>query len=225
MLLAMAIAAAVTSNLNAAVAVTNGDIVGNTYNFSILGSQLQPENLNGSSVSYSNFQNVIEGGGTTYLAGISGSTSASFVIGWDFSGSEYTPTSASLSNYFVMIANSSTAIGTLAWSVDNFNWTDFRSVTQDAGQTQGYLGTDVIDLTGLVEAPTAFYMRMTYTANTGTFNYAQNEWGRVDNGANTAFSASFAVVPEPSTYALLGLSLVGMAIGMRFGKRKSSVTA
>lgn len=177
------------------------------------------------SASQQNVDFFNEGGGsnyTSYERAFGGVTSAQFILGYDFSTSNYQPTAVTVLDKFLIFENDNPNVSvtlTSDWSVDGVTWINIKtlSTTGIGGQVFDYSSNNV-SLPGDVAS---FFYRYTATATEGSFLTNALQWGRTELG-QTMFAADFTVVavPEPSTIfmALCGIASIAL---LRRGSARS----
>lgn len=201
----------------AVMLVNSGDIAGNSFAFSILSGESGGNTSLASYgagtgvalVSNSSFQylNEQDSGQTNYLWASGGAgSSASIILGWDFSSSGYRPTSVSVKNITVDFSNA--ASWELSISTDGVNYTPYASYSE-------FLNTNTYDV-AISGNPDMVYIKAAAT-NVGAF--PQTEWGRSSAvpTPGDAFTATFSVVavPEPSSTLPVILGVMGGVFLMR----------
>ena len=182
----------------AAVIVTNGDVTGGNYTFSLSYADLAG-GAKTDAASLVKMGLVQEGGGTRYF-GVSGADqNASLTYQWDFSSSDYRPTSVDFDSRVTFFFNNTSTTGTTQWSTNGSSWTTINTVTGTGG---------VVDVTpsnsvSLSGSPTNVYYRILF-ASDAIFGNNNVQFLRSDVG-ETRYTADFTVgaVPEPSTAMML----------------------
>lgn len=205
----------VASATNAALVITNSDIVSDHYIHSLTFDTMGTSTLTDQAVSYANIVYYNEGL-TRYFCGNSGAN-GELTFKYDFSSLAYRPTSVVFNDGFIDFTNNSAISLKSEWSTDGVNWTPLTSLTGGVNWNGNYSdvsGTYPISLSGL---PDTVYYRVTMTKTDGGFGSAtQTQWSRVNYWNRDGYSANFTVtaVPEPAALGLLGLGGL-LAIGRR----------
>lgn len=224
-LLSVCLFALVLSTAQAAVVVTNSEITGGTsYSFNLTGNDLNlanPSPLKGAYEAATSYNMSYASDEWARWIGCDvGQTNAILNMCWDFSQSDYRPTSVNLYNN-LFIANGPSTMQ-LRWSTNGTSWTNFESLTWPGSGVVTYSGTDTITL----GSPNKFYMQVAGIATTppdgNVFKDQGDQWARVGiDSPDTAFSAAFtmAAVPEPATAVMLALSLAVFPL-LRPSKRR-----
>lgn len=216
-LVTTAICAALASSGHAALKITNDDITDNKYTFSLSFDNLATSTKFNDTIFQSNNVSVSSDGSgdnlRRFVRALGSVTTASFIYAFDFSDTDYTPTSLSL--YDVTFTQSGTTVKT-SYSIDGMaSWTTIRTTTGG--------NTATIDLSSLT-GQTVYYKVEFVGPNGGTSNIPNlsAQWARGADGS-TPFKTEFTVVsniPEPSSAILLmgGFSIA--AVGMLYAIRK-----
>lgn len=222
--LSVCLLALILSSAQAAVVVTNSEIIGGTsYSFNLTGNDLNlanPSPLKGAyEAATSHDMSYASDPWARWIGCDVGQTDAILNMCWDFSQSSSRPTSVDLYNN-LFIANGPSTMQ-LRWSTNGTSWTNFESLTWPGSGVVTYSGTDTIAL----GSPNKFYMQVAGIATDGsTFKDQGDQWARVGiESPDTAFSAAFTVaaVPEPATAVMLALSLAISPL-LRPSKRRAS---
>ncbi|RRJ94871.1 hypothetical protein Ga0100231_011580 [Opitutaceae bacterium TAV4] len=205
--------ALIALHARAALAITDADIKDGRFLYSLTGSDLSSTSTKFANDVWASTNVVVKQQGEgdaerRFLMAATGETSASFTYEFDFSGTAYVIESFSIKDP-LQAAYSASNRYTISsqWRTDSSDWIDLRSIST-VGQTtsQSFSGTDTISKTALEalgQLPTTIYYRVTYTANTGTFqtNHAQASRTAVaSTGLNVSFNLT--AIPEPSTIAM-----------------------
>lgn len=192
------------------ITVIDADIGAGAYNFSVLGgagpaanslANYSTANPTGPGLIDSNNLANVDQGGISNLAGGGGASFASLILEFNFATSSFRPISLTLTSNTVDFTGNATY--TYSYSYNNVSYVTFATSTP---AVFGGLGTETISLAGL---PDNVYVQIAASA---PINFSANaaQFGRsADDNSATALSYSFsmAAVPEPSTYALLGIGL------------------
>jgi len=139
-----------------------------------------------------------------YLGALPGDTTADLILGFDFSGSGYTPTALTFNANTIDFGTAATY--TYEYSTDGFTYTPFATVSNT------FSGSP--ESTAITGDPSQVYVEIAISDPSG-FVYSHTELGRsaVDTAA-LDYSFTVAATPEPSTFALVGLGLAIFAFGV-----------
>lgn len=181
-------------------------------------------------VSHDNIQ-VFGSSAIWYAAATLNATSASFILGWDFSQTDYRISAADITNSFYLPGtNNNKYTIAIDYSTDLSTWSSLALLYDNNSTSSAVDKTETLQ-TGTISLASTFYYRVTITATSGVLTTADTrwtQWGRKElttSGltGSQAFIVDFtlAQVPEPSISALLmaGMALCGIIVLRRFQDR------
>jgi hypothetical protein len=219
----------------ATLVITNSSIVGGHYVYDLTFNETANNTvLNADALSVTRLTCYVDNWnpGTTLhevIAYYTNSTSAGLVYKFDFSQTNYRPSSFALREAFTLFNNIHGHDLTLAWSgwsTDNVTWTTVTSFTTPQGTTYG--GGTVTNYTSpALSWPSVVYYKMSMTTQPGdgdgVLTADHNQWNRIDSSNANAFRADFTMtmVPEPATCVLLATSIAACALLVRGRARKA----
>ncbi len=251
-----------TSSTWGALTIMDADIVAGNYKFTMLYSEIGPAvspdpgsgNFGHSDPATSKFNNTVfasqnmfaaaDGTGAgerRFVYATNTASSAYATFKFDFSNTNYVPTSVSWGKRFNIDPQSpnTNAVRTkIEWSYDNLNWINIFTSNdpqdstpyRDGGYSQDFNPMPSVELTG---TNSVVYYRVSFDAATGTngltptsFTGRTVQWGRLGstNDWNVAdFTLAEApAVPEPAGIATLGAGFAGMLLRRRRGIKMAS---
>lgn len=225
------------NNVLAAIMVTDGDLIGGEYIYTIDHNNVLSKPLADAEIN-TNFtsQNFF---GVNFIVATTGQSFAQLVLHWDFSGTSLNPQSVELLDRTVLFTN--TALerteAITEYSINGTDWSVIDvEITPDLPiNTPPFVNddfeTNTIAFGGTISE---FYYRLTMTSLTdscgtgdtsrcdasGAFSFHQNQWSRTNPPNETSFNAKFSAVPIPAALPLFGsaISVMGF-MGLRKRKR------
>lgn len=226
LLISLAAILAAVPPAQSALVINNSDIAANHYVYTLnYVDTSSSTKFNDDVFSQDQIGVVQEGGGTHFLLpaqNFNFRSTSSFTYQFDFSATDYRPTSLSLTENMTAFASTDpSATITSSYSINNGStWTVLNSVTSTGSQTGAYGGTSIIDLSG---QPASVLFKVDFVANTAGFGWTNAvQWNRLSSDNNNAFNADFtvAVVPEPSS---AGLAAAGVLFLLMLYRRRRLV--
>ncbi len=220
-LLIASLAVTCLSSVQAALVISNGDIVADHYVYQLTYADMANNTKFSADVFTNNQTSVREEAPVRYVLPTINNlyrTTSSFSYKFDFSTTEYRPVSLSLGeNMYAFASSDPSVIITSSYSIDNgVNWITLRSITSYispgvyTNASSG--GTTTIDLSS---QPVSVLYRVNFASVTSGFGWSSvAQWNREDSGY-PHFQADFTVVPEPSTSMLLLGALLLVALEIR----------
>ena len=221
-------------NAMAVVIVSDENVTGNAYTYSVFYNDLTPGNPKivtgqgdptlgpdpGSTTT--NFLQFQEGSGTRYLVAQSWGPNE-IQYQFDFSSSTYRVKDVSITDRLTVFASETqTGSMTSQWSTDGMNWTTLRTVSPTSPNTADSFGTVAFS----VSNESSLYYRVVAAISQGDPYFTTSfQWNRLDNsgldnthGFKVAFT-NMTAVPEPSTCVLLILGS-GLFVGYFLHRRR-----
>jgi hypothetical protein len=211
-----------------ALMINNADITagGTEYKYDLSFAELTSTNFNNDVFTKSNVEVVAAGSGTSerrFVRTVSGQTSAEFVYKFDFTNTDYRPTSLDLTDvlfvFGVNAADGQTLTGTTAYSLDGTTYNQIRTLSSSkTSNPQNPNSGPGVTTIALPTQPGVVYYKFTGSVSSGTFPQDAVHWNRMGPSDATRFIADFTVaaVPEPSAAALM------LGAGALFLRRRST---
>ena len=200
----------------AALIISNADISSGHYVYNLTKTEMDTTQFWEDWHSSNNIYRLQEGAGLTAIAAYSWNALSMYITyKFDFSTTDYRPTSANFTSYIQFFDT-----GMTFSSQVSANGTDWYVLDPASGDSRANTLPVTAATVNAAEFPDQLYYQIEIKTNNGEgFPWIQAQWNRVtsDTDPNT-FTADFTVVPVPEV-ASLGLLGLGGMLMMARGKR------